>query len=1047
MEAAALGERRDEARTPRVKDEEEVEELKALRELREETFAVPATSYRNFFDRYDSTASPPSLPSSSPAPSQSSPASRMEALMSFLSSDVVGCGAVLDSPFGARPVVYADWTASGRAVAHVERFLLHEVLPFYANTHSTAAYSGLQTSLYRREARDLIAQECGAGKDDALLFAGSGCSGAVALLLALLTQQWREQGLSPSDVLFVVGPYQHHSVLLPLRELGCSLREVEEDGERGGVDVADLRRLLSDASSASFRVKVGVFSAASNVSGLLSDTEAVAAVCHECGALNVWDYATAAPYVAVDMNPRRQSRYAKDAVFLSPHKLLGGPSTPGVLLVKKRLLLTERPSLPAGGTVFFVSPLHTRYLQNFEEREEGGTPDIVGAIRAGLAFQLRAAVDPQWKAARLASYTATVMRRLKGEDSLLLLGNAEAPRLPIFSFLVRHPGSGLYLHPSFVSALLNDLFGVQTRSGCMCAAPYAFQCLGLSPPVAKAIEAALMRRQELLRPGFTRLSLHPTMSEDDVAFIADALCFVARDGWRLLALYHPFADSGEWKHRQRLSRMKDRRWLAALDYSAGAVAMRPLSAPVSLPSLPLPALRRSLFEAAAAAVASVTATTLSTAFTAPTVEEQQGGLDAGSRHLRWFLLPSEALLCAREPQMASRLAPAFLALRPPQSLSELRRVRGEWRAKEAEETKEAPPPSPGSPAELETAGADGLRGDSGDSPSLLSSIRAFQDAAQLQRRQRRAKASRGAADTAGEAEVAANSLPPAASPPAAATGLGPVCRHCFHRHWAVERRQCPACSCVSFEPLPPPNATQASQSSNRAQVQGLRSPVVPSSPPVPLPSASTAAELSRVTRKLRSLVGRAIQAYSMIGEGDRVLVGVSGGKDSLTLLHILLALRAKSPVKFELGAVTVDPQTPEYNPAPLKAYFAAMQLPYFYESQPIIEAARSCMLTPATTEQGKGGQGQYLRLLRAHEAGDAVLRATEGGLERAGAGAARGRPVRVAAHVGLSQRPAAHHEGELPHRRWRPARHPPPRLRPRAHDPPVRTAGGPASDL
>ena len=921
------------------------------------------SSHRNFCDRYfeqpaHTTRKRQRDGVESKEEEPTSPAARMSTLSRYIVDGLIGRDVQLDGPFGRRPLLYADWVASGRSLSFIESYIQRCVLPLYANTHTVSSATGLQTSLYRREARDIVGRECGAGKDDVVLFAGHGSTGAFQLLLAILRSGWSQAGLRCDvDVCVYLGPYQHHSVLLPLRELGCPVLHVREDGERGGVDLAHLTATLT-AHSARYRVNLAVFSAASNVSGLTSDETGVSRVCNEFGCVNVWDFATAAPYMDIDMHPQRLTQFEKTAIVLSPHKLLGGVSTPGVLVVNKRLLANTTPTVPGGGTVFFVSPNSHRYLQNFEEREEAGTPDIVAAIRAGLVFQLKGSIDSSWRMERLQRHSARVMERLRAEDSVVLMGNSTAPRLPVFSFLVRHAASGLFLHPSFVSQLLNDLFGIQSRSGCMCAGPYAHRCLGLSTATSSELEQALMRRLEILRPGFTRLNVHYIMDERDVEFICDCVAFIARDGWRLLPLYGFHVDSGEWRHRQRLHKRTGRRWLGEIDYSKGSMEymhedseQRYSQQGAALSQADMLTAARQLVDAAPQTVGALA------------LSDDSATLPSDVRHLRWFVLPSEAALAIKSPQheftQSARpvVDPAASQLHQSDGYQHAKPLdvdrtplvaesSGEQHVSQStaasEECKEAPA-APLLDAESSTSAPQ----------SLLSSIVAAEreERSKRRRQQRRPGAlavSGSAANSAMCVTCPALAAPQSqqassvssfssASPAAVVSSV--VCRHCFHAHWSSDRqKQCVSCSCVSFAPLSSAGAEERN-SSTQPSPAVTATAATPSSLPTPR-------TLYALSKKLRSLIGRAILDYSMIREGDRVLVGVSGGKDSLTLIHILRLLQAKAPVTFELGAVTVDPQTPEYNPRPLQSYFKQLGIAHFYESQPIVATARQCMLSP-----------------------------------------------------------------------------------------------------
>ena len=283
-------------------------------------------------------------------------------------------------------MVYADYTASGRALRDTERFVTTEVLPWYANTHTTTSVTSLQTTRYRHEARDIVRNATNASEHDAVIFVGAGVTGAIHKLVhALQVAKLRSSDLGP--VVVFISPFEHHSNILPWREAGATIVRIAESSD-GLVDIGDLRAKLKSAAAKGSSMLIGAFSAASNVTGILVDTDAVSACLHEHGALAVWDYATAGPYCPIDMNSKSTPGAYKDAVVVSPHKFVGGVAAQGVLVAKKALFRDEVPEGAGGGSVFYVTRDGHRYLQDIETREEGGTPDIVGSVRAGQYINL-----------------------------------------------------------------------------------------------------------------------------------------------------------------------------------------------------------------------------------------------------------------------------------------------------------------------------------------------------------------------------------------------------------------------------------------------------------------------------------------------------------------------------------------------------------------------------------------------------------------------------------------------------------------------------------
>ena len=496
----------------------------------------------------------------------------------FLRRELIGADASITTPFGERMMMYADYTASGRCLCFVENYL-RRLQRIYANSHTEDDISGRSMTQLLREAEASIKRSVNAGEDGRIICVGSGATGAIDKLQQIIgvslppvtrLQLGRLLGnalgadkldifkryLRENQPIVFVGPYEHHSNEISWRENLATVVPVRLDRE-GGIDLEHLEELLQEPAYQG-RQRIGSFSAASNVTGIKSPVHEIAALLHRYNAIACFDFAASAPYVKIDMNPpadQYDGDASLDAIFISPHKFLGGPGSSGVLVFNKRLYHPELPpTVSAGGTVDYVGPVNQDFITHIEEREKPGTPGVLQVLKAAMVFEIKDNVGVDRIEKREHELLAKVFGRWLANPQIEILGNQDPEkRVGIVSFNIKangdQPGQNFYLHPKFVTTLLNDLFGIQSRAGCSCAGPYGHRLLGIDEETSEEYRVCVTDGYSGVKPGWCRVSMHYVMDDLEVDFLLDAVEFVAQFGGLFLPLYRFNLYDGSWNKK------------------------------------------------------------------------------------------------------------------------------------------------------------------------------------------------------------------------------------------------------------------------------------------------------------------------------------------------------------------------------------------------------------------------------------------------------------------------------------------------------------------
>lgn len=471
-------------------------------------------------------------------------------------NQIIGIDQTFTTPDGEKRLIYADWTASGRLYRPIEEYIVYRLGPFVANPHTQTTVSGTRMTEAYHQAQQIIKHHVHANNDDALFFAGSGMTAVICKLQRLLGLRIPESA-NPKPAfrgrrkpLVIITHMEHHSNHTSWNECCCDVKIIRR-ADNGLPDLDHLEEIL--AANSGRELKIGSFTACSNVTGIHTPYAEMAAIMHRHGGYCFVDFAAAAPYVTMDMHPKNPEQRL-DAIFFSPHKFLGGPGSAGVMVLSKELYHNRIPDHPGGGTVLWTNPWgEQRYYEDIEVREDGGTPGFLQGIRAALAIQLKEDMGSASILAREEELKNILLKKLCLHPQVEVLEAGQSHRLAIISFYSLHRHHNLIVH------LLNDRFGIQSRGGCSCAGTYGHILLHVDREQSLHITEKINHGDLSEKPGWVRISLHPTLTVEEVTTIAESVHTVLNnyDRWQQDYIFEP--KTGEFHHRTWKNQVADLR--------------------------------------------------------------------------------------------------------------------------------------------------------------------------------------------------------------------------------------------------------------------------------------------------------------------------------------------------------------------------------------------------------------------------------------------------------------------------------------------------------
>lgn len=473
-------------------------------------------------------------------------------------NNIIGIDQEFDSPFGKQKIIYTDWTASGRLYRPIEEKLINEFGPFVANTHTETTISGTAMTMAYHEAKHIIKKHVNANENDVLINTGTGMTGVVnkfqRILGLKIPENIKEYVDLPKELkpIVLISHMEHHSNQTSWLETIADVEVIPCD-EEGLFCLEEFKKTLNKYKDRSF--KIASITSCSNVTGIQTPYHEVAKIMHENNGVCFVDFACSGPYVTIDMHPDDE-RYL-DAIFFSPHKFLGGPGTSGVLVFNQNLYKNNVPDCPGGGTVSWTNPWgEHKYIDNIEDREDGGTPGFLQVIKTALAIQLKEQMGVDNILKREHEIVDYVFEELNNIENINILAGQHQNRLGVISFYITD------LHYNLGVKILNDKFGIQTRGGCSCAGTYGHFLLHVDQETSNDLVCQITSGDLIKKPGWIRMSIHPTTTSEEIKYVCDSIKSLAKNHkeWSNDYIYNGKTNEFVHKNAQHSEKEMVRSW-------------------------------------------------------------------------------------------------------------------------------------------------------------------------------------------------------------------------------------------------------------------------------------------------------------------------------------------------------------------------------------------------------------------------------------------------------------------------------------------------------